>query len=127
MRLAAQAVVFHEGRLLLLLRGKTAPWAPSRWALPGGYLKRNETPYQGMVRELREETDIGGPYAVWPVPQGSPISSLFVVVVPSSRVALLDGEHDEFQWINPRDRHRYDLAPGVEPLIQAALSFVRRQ
>lgn len=122
---SAQAVVIHQGRILLLLRGQTAPWAPGRWALPGGHLKAGETPYQGMRRELREETGIDLPYAAWSIPLIDRNSSLFLVAVPTDQVALLDGEHDEFRWINPADLHRYDPAPGVAPLIQAALHLAQ--
>lgn len=110
---------------MIMRRGETAPWAPGRWALPGGHLKSGETPYQGMQRELREETGITPPYAAWQIPLIEKNDSLFLLVVPTDRVLLLDGEHTEFRWIDPEDRHQYNPAPGVEPLIQRALTFAR--
>jgi 8-oxo-dGTP pyrophosphatase MutT (NUDIX family) len=78
-----------------------------------------------MQRELREETGITLPYAAWQIPLIEKNDSLFLLVVPTDRVLLLDGEHTEFRWIDPKDRHQYNPAPGVEPLIQRALTFAR--
>lgn len=40
----------RDGRILLVARKR------SRWALPGGRIRRNETPTDAAVRELEEET-----------------------------------------------------------------------
>jgi len=48
------AVVFSRGRVLLVQR-KRHP-GKGLWALPGGYLEPDELPYDGAVRECREET-----------------------------------------------------------------------
>ena len=54
-RVAAYAVVVAEGKLLLTqLAGHTG--APGRWNLPGGGLDLGESPTQGVVREVAEET-----------------------------------------------------------------------
>jgi len=53
---AVQALVEHEGRLLL---GRRA-FDPSAglWDVPGGFLQEEEHPLEALVRELREETGL---------------------------------------------------------------------
>lgn len=54
-RVAAYAVVIADGRLLLTqLADHTG--APGRWNLPGGGLDLGESPTDGVVREVAEET-----------------------------------------------------------------------
>jgi mutator protein MutT len=50
------AVVVHEGRVLLIRRGK-AP-LQGRWVVPGGTVELGETLEQAVVRELWEETGL---------------------------------------------------------------------
>lgn len=55
-RVAVGAVVFREGRVLLVRRGQ-AP-AKDLWAIPGGSVEIGETLQQAAEREIREETGI---------------------------------------------------------------------
>lgn len=51
------AVVVHRsGKVLLIKRGGAI--GNGLWALPGGYLNKNENLYEGCVRELLEETQL---------------------------------------------------------------------
>ena len=50
------AIVIHEGRVLLVRRGKEP--LKGRWSLPGGLLEVGESLHQGIVREVREETGL---------------------------------------------------------------------
>jgi len=52
---AVQAIVERDDSLLLV---KRAPHLPEggKWGLPGGFLDRDETLAEGVLRELREET-----------------------------------------------------------------------
>jgi 8-oxo-dGTP diphosphatase len=51
------AVVFDEsGRLLLIKRAN--PPAQGKWSLPGGRQEPDESPEDGVVREVREETGL---------------------------------------------------------------------
>ncbi len=43
-----------EGKLLLLLRPSTKCF-PSTWGIPGGKLEKEETPLEGLLREIQEE------------------------------------------------------------------------
>jgi 8-oxo-dGTP diphosphatase len=48
----ATVLCIRDDRILLVARDR------SRWALPGGRLRRNETPYEAALRELEEETTL---------------------------------------------------------------------
>ncbi|KGB91694.1 NUDIX hydrolase [Burkholderia cepacia] len=50
----ATVVCYRDERVLLVAR------AASRWALPGGTIKRGETPLEAAHRELCEETGMTG-------------------------------------------------------------------
>ena len=55
-RVAVGAVVFREGRVLLVRRGQ--PPAEDLWAIPGGSVEIGETLQQAAEREILEETGI---------------------------------------------------------------------
>lgn len=50
----ATVVCWQQGRILLVERGR------SRWALPGGTIRRGESPVDAARRELSEETTLEG-------------------------------------------------------------------
>lgn len=53
-------LTFHEGKLkVLLIRRGIEPYKGC-WALPGGFLRIDESAEEGALRELREETGVTG-------------------------------------------------------------------
>ncbi|HVR69240.1 MAG TPA: NUDIX hydrolase [Vicinamibacteria bacterium] len=55
-RVGVGAVVIHEGRALLIRRGKEP--LRGRWVIPGGTVEAGETLHDALVREVREETGV---------------------------------------------------------------------
>ena len=51
------AVIFHEGKLYATQRGYGA-WQ-DYWEFPGGKIEPGETPEEALIREIREELDLG--------------------------------------------------------------------
>lgn len=60
LNLNANIVVVNNEKRFLLLKRSTYPdqWHPNEWCLPGGAIEEGETPIQGALRELKEETGI---------------------------------------------------------------------
>jgi len=112
-RLAAYAVVLDdEDRVLLALWNEPAQ---KRWTLPGGGVDLHETPEEGVVREVREETGydvellglLGVDTGVIPASrrlkgEGRPLKAVRVLyaarVVGGELTAELDGTTDEARW-----------------------------
>jgi ADP-ribose pyrophosphatase YjhB (NUDIX family) len=53
---AVGAVIVHDGRVLLILRGKEP--RKGQWSIPGGAVEAGETLRQCAAREAREETGL---------------------------------------------------------------------
>lgn len=49
--------ITHDGRVLLTKRHPDKPWG-GYWEITGGSVVKGETPVQGALRELREETGV---------------------------------------------------------------------
>src|SRR5512139_1563850 len=58
-RLAA-AIVLHKGHVLLVRRSYTERFLPGAWGVPCGKLEAGESPADGVLRELKEETGLLG-------------------------------------------------------------------
>jgi ADP-ribose pyrophosphatase YjhB (NUDIX family) len=60
------AVVMRSSGEILLVQNRLRGNA---WGLPGGFWKRNETPEEGLRRELSEEIGLTGDYIITPIDQ----------------------------------------------------------
>ncbi|GAA2647638.1 NUDIX hydrolase [Paractinoplanes durhamensis] len=58
LQIACVFLVDATGALLLQLRDDKAPYCPNFWGLPGGAIEEGETPLEGAMRELWEETSL---------------------------------------------------------------------
>ena len=120
---AAAVIVFDRyGRVLLLQRGRTAPWRPLEWNLPGGVIDPGETPKQAAVREAQEEANITpvrlcsvGVWAHW---EGW-VLEVFVARSYRGRVKA-SWESERYAWVNPRKLSSLTLVPFVHDAIMAA-------
>jgi 8-oxo-dGTP diphosphatase len=114
MHSAAVIIEDRNGRVLLLLRGPTAPWMPYRWNLPGGMVEPGETPEDAAIREAREETDLRVhslvPLARARAARGGTLN-VFYAERWSGRVRLIDREHVSHVWVPRETAGDWDLVP----------------
>lgn len=108
---AAVIVPDAKGRVLLLLRGATAPRGPLQWNLPGGFLQPGEDVATAARREAFEEANlqIGTLLPVARARSGGGILHVFRALDWSGDVQLLDGEHVAHAWVPWREAPRWDV------------------
>jgi bifunctional NMN adenylyltransferase/nudix hydrolase len=114
------AVVVQSGHVLLVQRG-AAP-GEGLWALPGGFLNKNETMVDGAIRELREETKLKVPAPVlkgsiksshvFDYPErslrGRTITNAFLIELPAGELPKVKGGDDarKARWFPINDVFR---------------------
>lgn len=132
LNVAAKAVIARGDGKVLILRESgdhDTNTRVGRYQLPGGRIDIGESLFEGLKREVSEETGltikIGRPLLAgeWrPVVKGVPhqiIGMFFTCTTKGSGVRLSD-EHDKAVWIDPKERKQYDI---VEPDYQAVEEF----
>ena len=125
------AVVVHDGRVLLIRRGKEP--LKGRWLIPGGTVELGETLEEAVVREVQEETGLRVlPREVVLVfdrieRAGDAIAYHYVIVdyrcdlVGGELVAGSDAEAAAF--VDPPDLPRYDVPEQALALIRRVLAL----
>ena len=115
-RYVAVIVEDLRGRVLLLLRGPTAPWFPNQWNLPGGKIEAGESPGQAAMRETREETDLRV-FALSPIAR---IDGLVVLRADdwAGRPRLADREHTRLAWVPREIAWTRDLIPSQRAVLR---------
>jgi len=122
--MAVGAVVVHDGRLLLIRRGRGP--AAGQWSVPGGRVEWGETLARAVEREVAEETGLSvrcGPFLGWVERMGQGhhyvIMDFRAEVVGGTGVAPRAGDDAaEAAWIPLDEVHAVDLVDGM-------LSFLR--
>ena len=118
--LAAAAVVFDEGRLLLL----EDRWG--RWGLPSGFLEAGESPEETLRREIREELGVEAEVLTpsrteidWQGPEGTVFVLFHYNVLLLSRDFTPNEEVVRYQWVALDALDQYNVWPNVLRLAQS--------
>ncbi|MBR8129443.1 NUDIX hydrolase [Burkholderia ambifaria] len=103
----ATIVCYRDEQVLLVAR------ATSRWALPGGTIKRGETPLEAAHRELQEETGITGQDLVYSMQFTglAKVHHVFFAEVGPDQTPQASNEIEKCKWF------RIDSVDGVRASI----------
>lgn len=128
-QLAASAVIFREGKILLVRRAREP--GRGRYSLPGGRVEWGETLEQAVHREVAEETCItiaiiglAGIRQVLPASGGGHFVVLSYAARWTGGDVVLNDEHTGHEWARPDEASTFDLTDGLMPIISAARALV---
>ncbi len=106
--IAVKAIIENKnGELLLIKRSKVDAHKPFVWEIPGGRLNYAENPFDGLKREIKEETgleiDIKFPLSVhyFTKEDGQKITMIVFFTKALSEEVKLSNEHLEYKWLPP--------------------------
>jgi NAD+ diphosphatase len=106
------ALVEHEGKILLA-RGKG--WPAGMFGLITGFLERDESPEEGVLRELTEETgltgEIAGLIGVYPFPQRNEL--IVAYHVRATGTVSLSEELEETKAVLPERLRPWSFGTGL--------------
>ncbi len=131
-KVAVGAVVFHEGRVLLVLRGQ--PPAEAQWAIPGGSVELGETLQAAAERELMEETGVriraGKPVYVFDAMDREVSGRVrFHYIIIDLHGDYLEGEPcpgddaADARWVSPEELNRIHVNPRTRKLLRDIYGF----
>lgn len=122
-RVGVAVVVVNEADEVFMLRHVFHP--VYQWGLPGGWLKRNEDPAVGALRELREETGLTAVLGPVVAVQHDPITayvgvSYVATLAPGS--PQLSHEIREARWFNTKTLPE-PITEHTKVAIEAAVTY----
>lgn len=102
-----------KGEILLMQRSYQDDFMPGKWGLPGGKIEPGETPEQGALRELEEETGLKCEGMIAFLGQKvKPDCTInyFETWIFEPKLTFLDNEeHYRYQWVKLEEVKDYDL------------------
>ena len=111
---AVCAVIFKEGKVLLVKRSLEDKIRAGEWELPGGKVEPKEGFREALIRETKEETNlnvtdveryVGHADATI---QGNKFRLyMFVAKADDSQVILRPREHENYEWVPTNLAHKY--------------------
>jgi 8-oxo-dGTP pyrophosphatase MutT (NUDIX family) len=117
---AAVIVEDATGRVLLLLRGPTAPRGALQWCLPSGFTQLGEDVVSTARREAHEEAGlfIGTLVPVARTRSGGGILHVFCALDWAGPVQLLDGEHVSHAWVPRTEAASWDVVGAQRAVLR---------
>lgn len=130
-----KAVVHFEGKVLLLresneyLNGAEE----GKWDFPGGRINPEETLEEGLLREVKEESGLQvtkgkllEAFDGFPVIRGEKchVVRLYFLCEAKVPTVTLSTDHDEYQWVDPKDVGDKILMADIAEMLEEAQKHI---
>ena len=120
MKMVTAAIIEKKGKILIAKRKKGGV-VGGKWEFPGGKIEWNETPREGLKRELKEELNIDaevekciGHHIFF---YGRDTIRSFTYAVSNFKGDMKLQEHDEIRWVSANELNKYDFIGNNKPII----------
>lgn len=133
---AVKAIITHKDKILLLReRAYDEATNVGKWDVPGGRLGLGESPFDGIKREVAEETglhirvDIPISIDAWePTIQGLKrhIVGMYIWCTTEEQEVRLSHEHDEYRWVTIAETGNLPLMSTVQRALTAFDALQKR-
>jgi len=122
--ISQKAIIFNKNRKFLTIRrSPTAPIRPGIWDLPGGELDFGEQAFDGIIREIKEETGLSVKY-LKPCDVESHINrngdfwtTICYTAETVSDKVVLSFEHDDFKWVTRKEFLKLESSPKLRRFV----------
>ncbi|NUN08630.1 MAG: NUDIX hydrolase [Ignavibacteriaceae bacterium] len=116
---SVRGIIQNDNGEILLLKRAAGDFCGGKWCLPGGKVEYGKRVDEALVLELKEETDLDCAEAKFlfyldSLPSGE-YRDHYIVFYFECKVKgeiKLNGESEEYRWVNPNDINNYDVAFG---------------
>ena len=121
MKTVTAAIIEKDGRILIAKR-RAEDTLANKWEFPGGTVEEGETPEECLVREMKEEFDIGVSIgkclgeSIYHYDHGT--IQLIAYHVFWNDNQLIPKAHDEIQWVSMQQITNYDFSPADVPFVE---------
>ncbi len=132
-RIVSTAIIFKDGKYLIVQRSPNRKVFPGRWTVPGGGLEVTDyinTPKttpdawyyaleNSLIREIKEEVDleVEKPNFLLDLafirPDNVPVVTLSYYCQWKSGEVKLNEENVDFKWVTAKEAKNYDLIEGI--------------
>lgn len=127
------AVIFRQGKILLLQRSSAERTFPNMWELPSGRREVSEKTEDALMREVREETglDISVilPFSVFDYQIERPeeirdtVQINFLTEVRRNPTVSISKEHQNFAWVDKKDAASYHVSSETRRVLERAFQL----
>lgn len=127
MGLSVKAMVFHDGKLLLLQKNDTE--GLHHWEFPGGGLLFHEDFEVGLRREVGEETGLSitleAPAGIWSYQKadGQFLNGVIFTAMADSDCVTVSDEHRDYRWVKPEELSDYRLQGSLQRSLKQMKQF----
>lgn len=113
--IALKAVIWRDGKFLILKRTKNRQMEADLWEFPGGGLEIGEQYESALVREILEETaleaNVVRPLSVWDAKRkdGTQVVGITFLCELTGGSLTLSNEHTDYAWIAPEEIDQFNV------------------
>lgn len=118
-KITVKALVFHNGKILLLKRSEKANGDKYYYEFPGGGLEFRESPEEALKREIMEEAgievEIISPLYTWNMMKNEETEIIGITFLcrTENHSVILSNEHSEYVWTKYEEMDKLDIRPGI--------------